>query len=249
MELNHRLQRDLLLADFVIYQSAFSKRMADHFLYNRRERFAVIHNGVDLKRFQPRPRRAGRTTLLSAGTLRNEYMLGSVLPVFDRLWRLYDLNLLIVGSLDEICRRQVEEYIGKHPETVDRIKVTGFIDNDDLPAWLQQADLMVHPRLGDGCPNAVIESMACGLPVICGSWGGAAELVGEAGAIVPTGEWTYGEEYASGLCRATEIVLGDLEGYRQRARARAEELFDIRNVAGHYMGAMGIGDGQKAVSS
>lgn len=240
MFLNYRLQRDLSMSDFVIYQSAFSKRMTDHYLFNRRHNFEIVHNGVDLDHFRPGPKRLGRRCLLSIGSLRNEYMLGSVLPVFDRLWRPYDLDLLVVGSIAPICRQQIDEYLQLHPELADRIKVVGPVPNSDLPAYLSEADVMIHPRLGDWCPNTVIESMACGVPVVCGSWGGAAELVGDGGIVVSTGEWTYGEEFHEGLAQATGRILADLERYKTNARRRAEEVFDIRVVAARYAKSMGI---------
>lgn len=238
--LNHRLQRDLSLADFVIYQSAFSKRMADHFLYNRREQCAVIFNGIDLEQFSPGKPRAGRLRLLSAGALRDEYMLGTVLPVFEKLWKRYDLELLIVGSMEPVCKQQLADFGSKYPQAAERITAVGAVDNDDLPDYVRQADILVHPRLGDWCPNTVIEAMACGLPVACGSWGGTAELVGEGGIVAPTGEWAYGEEFVEGLAGAVESIISRLDEYKRAARSRAESVFDIRNVAHEYAKCMGI---------
>ena len=238
MALNHRLQRDLLLADFVIYQSAFCKQMADQFLYNRRDRFAIVFNGVDLDHFRPGPPRGARRRLLSTGTLRHEYMLGTVLPVFGRLWRRWDLELLIVGSLDPINRQILEEFQQSEPEVAGRIEWVGPVADANMPQYMQQADILVHARLGDGCPNAVVEAMACGLPVVCGSWGGTAELVGDAGVVVPTGAWEYGDQFVENLADAVVQILSDLDRYKAAARARAEAEFDIHRVAGKYLQAL-----------
>lgn len=240
MAFNYRLQRDLLLSDFVIYQSEFSKRMADRFLYYRRTDYAVVYNGVDLEQFSPEAPRAGRRRLLAAGSLRDEYMLGTVLPVFERLWRPYDLELLVVGSLAPICRQQLEEFAARHPMAFERVQVVRPVDNDEMPYWMRQADILMHPRLGDWCPNVVIEALACGLSVVCGSWGGAAELVADGGVVVPTGQWTYGEAFVDGLCNGVETILDDLDSYRQAARARAEREFDVRDTAQRYARAMGL---------
>lgn len=240
MALNYRLQRDLHLSDFVIYQSAFCKQMADHFLYDRRENYAIVLNGVDLDQFRPVARRPGRRRLLSAGSLRHEYVLGTVLPVFSRLWQQHDLELLIVGSRDNVSRRGLESFCQKHPQAAERIRVIGPVPNAEMPRHMREADILVHPRLGDSCPNTVVEAMACGLPVVCGSWGGVVELVGEGGIVVPTEEWAYGERYVKDLAEAVERILGDLERYRGAARARAEAKFDIRATAHHYSTALGI---------
>jgi len=240
MAANYRLQRDLLLSDFVIYQSAFSKEMADHFLYNRRDRYEIIFNGVDLDHFCIRPQNKDVVRLLCLGTLRHEYMLGSILPAFDALLKHQNIELWIIGSMDLICKQQIMHYCKVNPEGSKRIKVVGYVDNDELPSFINQTDILVHPRLGDWCPNTVIECMACGVPVVCGSWGGTAELVGEGGAVVQTNQWAYGQGYINGLVQAVEMVICDLDSYKAKARRRAEEVFDIRLVAKRYAEAMGV---------
>jgi len=240
MSMNYRLQRDLSMSDYVIYQSAFSKRMADHFLYNRRERYSIIFNGVNLERFRPCPQHPGRIRLLSAGSLRDEYMLGSVLPVFGRLWEIHALDLFIVGSMEPICQQQIDDFCRSNPKAAEHIHVVGPVANDALAAYMQKTDILIHPRLGDWCPNTVIEAMACGVPVVCGSWGGTMELVGNGGVVVSTEEWSYGEEFVTGLVEAVERILDDLDSYKQKARQRAEEAFNICQVAGYYADAMGL---------
>jgi glycosyltransferase involved in cell wall biosynthesis len=224
----------------VIYQSAFSKQMADHFLYKRQEAYSIVFNGVDLEQFCPGPVRTGRRRLLCCGTIRDEYMLGTILPAFGRLWRAYDLELLIVGPLDALNRKMLEEFTHNEPEAGQRIEWVGIVPNTELPRYMQQADILVHPRLGDSCPNAVVEAMACGLPVVCGSWGGAVELVSDEGRVVSTGPWEYGESFIGGLVTAVEEILDDLDRCRMAARARAEAQFDIRTVAQSYLTALGI---------
>lgn len=239
MALNYRLQRDLSLSNFVIYQSNFSKRMADHFLFNRLNNCAIIYNGVDLELFKPAlsPGKR-RLTLLVAGALRHEYMLGTVLQVFRRLWRQADLELMILGNMDSISKTLLAEFRQADSQASERIKIIGPVLNQEMPRYIQQADILLHPRLGDGCPNVVIEALACGLPVICGSWGGAAELVGDGGLVVPVGPWEYGESFVDSICAATVQVLENLDNYRTAARARALDQFDIRTVADNYLKAL-----------
>lgn len=42
----------------------------------------------------------------------------------------------------------------------------GRVAHDDVPKWLNAADVFVLPTLNEGCCNAIIEAMACGLPVV-----------------------------------------------------------------------------------
>ena len=154
----------------------------------------------------------------------------------------HDLELLIVGSMDEINQRQLDDFRRSNPQAADRIHVVGPLPNDEMPQYMQQADILVHPRLGDWCPNTVVEAMACGLPVVCGRWGGAAEVVGDAGRVVPTNEWEYGEKFVEGLSQAVVHILENLNHYRTAARTRAEAKFDIRQVASAYLQALGLAE-------
>jgi len=47
-----------------------------------------------------------------------------------------------------------------------RIRFVGARPSEQVYGWLHQARIMVHPSLQDGLPRAVIEAMACGLPVV-----------------------------------------------------------------------------------
>lgn len=127
-----------------------------------------------------------------------------------------------------------------------RVRFTGFIYEDAVKREMAAAHLFVHPSrtTGDGdregVPNAMLEAMATGLPVVATRHGGIPEAVtdGASGLLVP-------ENDAPGLAAAIARVLGD-EELRHRlaggARRSIEDGFDraaqIRRLEALYKSLM-----------
>ena len=59
-------------------------------------------------------------------------------------------------------------FLGEGPVNLDceNILFSGKVANERVPEYLNAADVFVLPTLGEGCSNAIIEALACGLPVI-----------------------------------------------------------------------------------
>ncbi len=71
----------------------------------------------------------------------------------------------------------------------ERILLPGFVANP-FP-WMRRARVFVSASLSEGCPNALLQALACGTPVVStDSPGGAAEILenGKWGALVPVGD-------------------------------------------------------------
>ncbi len=59
-------------------------------------------------------------------------------------------------------------FIGKGPDepTCNGILFKGSLPHNEVPKYLNCADAFILPTLAEGCCNAVVEAMACGLPII-----------------------------------------------------------------------------------
>ncbi len=104
-------------------------------------------------------------------------------------------HLELVEALAESARRVQLVVIGEGPqrrvleETASRLGVDLVLPGmvEDTRPYLAVADLYVHPSHSEGSSNAIAEAMASGLAVVATDVGGAGELLGEAGVLVPVG--------------------------------------------------------------
>ena len=151
------------------------------------ERVRVLRNGVDLALFRPSDREAARErlgftrpTLLAVGNLvalkRHRLMI-------QALALLPDTDLVIVGEGPE--RGAIETLAGARG-VAGRVRLLGQMPQQKLPEIYGAADLLVLVSTHEGWPNVLLESMACGTPVVVSEIPGIHDIVGAraAGSIV-----------------------------------------------------------------
>jgi glycosyltransferase involved in cell wall biosynthesis len=110
------------------------------------------------------------------------------------------------------------------------VELVGRYAQRDAPEIIRRAHVLLHTKVKDPCPSAVIEAMACGLPVVYPASGGTVELVGdEAGIGVPHPEGWERDESPSpeALADAVTRVLAGRDAYAAAARRRAVERFAL----------------------
>jgi glycosyltransferase involved in cell wall biosynthesis len=149
----------------------------------RPQRIRVISNGVDLSRFVPRPARPELRTIATVANLRQEKAHDVLIEAAAMLVeRRPHLRFLIVG---EGPRRAALEALVAGRGLRRNIEFTGH--RNDVPALLADSDVFVLPSRSEAFPNAVIEAMAAGLPVVASAVGGLLDLVEShrTGVLVP----------------------------------------------------------------
>ena len=120
------------------------------------------------------------------------------------------------------------------------INWAGVVKRDDIPQIDRSAHLLFSADLNAACPNAVIEALACGLPVVSFATGALPELLeGGAGLVAPYGSnyWKLEPPVVEPLAEAA-LKLLRREDYRVAARKRAEELFGLDTMTEKYLKAL-----------
>lgn len=241
-----RLIRDRL-ADVVVYQSEFARRWWEQARGPTPVPWQVVHNGVDLQVYSPQgpQKRPGDRwrLLLVEGSLMGGYEtgLGTALSLAQELEKCLPpgrpLELVVVGRVPpELQARYASS---------GAVKVVweGQAPAERIPEIDRSAHLFFSADLNPACPNAVIEALACGLPVVSFATGALPELVtGEAGRLAPYGgdPWRLEPPDVAGLAAAAAGLLDDPERFRQAARARAEAAFGLERMVDGYLKAFAL---------
>lgn len=76
-----------------------------------------------------------------------------VLRVVEAVDKLEDVKLVLIGSGEQIPKS-------------DKIIFSGKVPHSEIVKYLNAADIFVLPTLSEGCCNAVVEALACGLPIV-----------------------------------------------------------------------------------
>jgi len=177
----------------------------------------VLANGVDTTRFAPRDPGPIRDRLglhgpvvLCVGNLRR---LKGFHLVIEAVAGLEEVTLLIAGEGEE---REALARLAAELGIAERIRLLGAIDNAALPDLYSAADVFVLASSSEGCPNVVLEAMACGTPVVATAVGAVRDLLPEKGHGL-----VVAERSAAALREGIETALTRppcVEVYLRRAR-------------------------------
>ena len=188
-----------------------------------------VYNGVDKRSFSPQssPHENRVIEFVTTGILyyiKNHRLLIDAFALAEAKHPDIRLNILGDGELRGELEQQIADY-----RLEEKISILGITDH--VAEYLNQADIYVMSSNLEGLPIAVLEAMACGLPVITTEAGGVVDIVktGENGFVVPVGD--------SGALSEAMIQLienGELRrAMGEASRKRAVKL-DLKNCVEKY---------------
>lgn len=181
-------------------------------------RVTVLRNGVDMEMFRPPEHRVKlreqlgirQATLLSVGHLikRKGHDL-----VIQAMKQLPGMSLLIAGDGEEEANLRA---LVRELDVADRVNFLGAVSHDQLRDYYGAVDILVLASSREGWANVLLESMACGTPVVATNVWGTPEVVA-----APVAGRLAKSISAAALAEAVNELLGDYPD-RNSVRAYAE---------------------------
>ena len=195
----------------------------------------VIYSGVDLDAFHPRLRQekgrslrektgvdAATPVILFVGSGYRRKGLATLLQALSRMTR-RDARLWVIGrDKHESLMRSLAQTLGVD----DRVLFLGA--QPDVRPFYGAADVFALPALYDPFPNAALEALACGLPMVTTTTCGAAELITAAnGTVIAAGD-------AAALAAGLDALCANAPAMRDASRASVAHL-ELTSMAAQLM--------------
>jgi glycosyltransferase involved in cell wall biosynthesis len=219
-------------ADSIVGNSSAVVHDLDRFRHIPARKIAVIYNPLDINRIVLLSHAQVDHPWLAEGTTPVVLGVGSlaVLKDFPTLIRAFALarsrctcRLIILGEGPD--RAALESLV--HELDLDgEVLLPGFVVNPF--AWMKRARVFVSSSLTEGCPNALMQALACGTQIVSTACpGGSAEILegGKWGRLVPV---------RNSIAMAEAIVASMGETIRLNVQERAAD-FALATIAREYL--------------
>ncbi|MDQ1921931.1 glycosyltransferase family 4 protein [Massilia pseudoviolaceinigra] len=181
-----------------------------------------LRNGVDLRRFHQGDRAGLRReigldgfTLLSVGhlvELKGHDLAIGALPLLP------GVTLLIAGSGVELPRLQA---LARELKVEERVRFLGAVPQPELPRYYGAADALVLASSREGWANVLLESMACGTPVVASRVWGTPEVVA-----APAAGVLMRERSRQGVADAVQALRADYPDHDDTRRYAEQFSWD-----------------------
>jgi glycosyltransferase involved in cell wall biosynthesis len=217
----------------ILTVSEFSRKRLAETLDLDPERISVVPNGVD-SRFETVRSAAAEAVLkrlglprdyvLALGSLEPRKNISKLLSAWAQLQSRKeideDVHLVVAGGRSSLFRD------AGLPALPDKVVLTGYVADEDLPALYSSALVFAYPSLYEGFGLPPLEAMACGTPVVTSGSTSIPEVTGNAALLVDPHET---ESIAEGI--QSVLNNADLRASLRAAGLERVKLFSWENSA------------------
>jgi glycosyltransferase involved in cell wall biosynthesis len=174
---NNKILKYINMSDGLIYQGDFCKLAYEKFL-KVNKKHACIHNGANPNEFLKRD-------------VKNYYL------TFCK-WRPHKRLTNVCNGFIDACNKGLDSilYVGGNVEDKDKIlhpqiKYIGWQSTEKMKEYLAGAIATIHLSWLDWCPNAMVESIMAGCPIIYSDSGGSSEIGKFGGVLIKDVQWNF----------------------------------------------------------
>ncbi|MGL4860552.1 MAG: glycosyltransferase family 4 protein [Enterobacteriaceae bacterium] len=206
----------------------------------KKDKFILIPNGFDTNTFKPDI--AAKNSVRDELNLPRGCRLIGIIARFDPqknhkgfceaaghlFRRSQDVYFILVGKNITWENGELVSWIESNglPE---RVRLLG--PRSDIARLTAALDIAVCSSYGEGFPNVIGEAMACGVPCVVTNVGDCAEIVGDTGWVVMSGDMV---SLADRVAEALSLSTDEINQMGQRARARITTCYALKNIIEQY---------------
>lgn len=166
-------------ADYIQVISSYLADFAKK--YGAKAPIEVVPNGVNLQKFKIKSEKLKikeEKILITTSRLVKKNAIDDVIKAMQYLPGNVKFWILGIGPEEKNLNLQVTIY-----KLQNRVRFMGHISHEELPKYLQGADIFIRPSLSEGLGSSFLEAMAVGIPVIATPVGGIPDFLidGETG--------------------------------------------------------------------
>ena len=226
--------------DRIIFQSQQAVDELSRLLPFDSEKVAVINNWIDTSRFRDSTQRRanpdGKIRIIYVGWLHPVKGIEFVMQAMSLLAKVRSDFVLSVcggGGLHDLIQRQRVEFGLK-----EQVKILGWVRNEEVFSRMYDSDIFLLPSLSEGMPNALLQAMGCGLPVVTTDVCSIPSIVqeGRNGSLIQPGS---SQEICDGILR----LIAARNKWLEMGNLNREQIIrghDIDNVWPTVAGILGV---------
>jgi glycosyltransferase involved in cell wall biosynthesis len=227
-------------SDLIIFQSKYCRDLCfDMMKPLPEEKYKIIYNGAHTDIFYPSTKLeiSSCPEFVITGRFRRNDMLLPVFDALDVLNRKYDFKLKIIGPIEK-------EYMLEEAKSRSYVTLCGPMTREGISKELRKSDIYIFASLNAPCPNALLEAIATGLPIVSYNYGSISELLSFSPDLIAETKASPNPLLKSGLhlsaealAEKLELTLNQFSKYKNIA-IENNQLFSFDKCGDQYLSAV-----------